>query len=232
MSHTRRNYGQYCGLATALDVVGERWTLLIVRELLFGPRRYGDLLAALPGVGTNLLAERLKFLTAQGMLRKVASSNPKDKGYELTELGWQLRQPVLDLARWGLTFLGAPSDDQEVRPHWGFLAVQAMMDVSRAPDIDEAYEFQVADAVFHILVEGGKPCAVEGPYEGTPAMVAVTDARTFVEIGAKHLTPFAAVASGRLTLRGDAEAVMRASALLGLDSGVPAAVGKELSATG
>lgn len=223
MSHTRRNYGQYCGLASALDVVGERWTLLIVRELLFGPRRYGDLLAALPGIGTNLLADRLKFLTAQGLLRKLGTGRSRDAGYELTEFGQQLSRPVLDLARWGLTFLGAPSDDQEVRPHWGFLAVQAMMDVRRAAQVDEVYEFHVDDAVFHIRVADGVPSAVEGACEGAePAMVAATDARTFVEIGAKQLTPFAAVASGRLTLKGDSAAVMRASALLGLDAGIPA----------
>src|SRR5688572_32363812 len=99
MSHVRRNYGQYCGLASALDVVGERWTLLIIRELLLGPRRYGELLAELPGIGTNLLAERLKSLVEMGVLTKPVS---RDQGYELTELGRQLREPVLMLARWGM----------------------------------------------------------------------------------------------------------------------------------
>lgn len=231
MSHARRNYGQYCGLATALDVIGERWTLLIVRELLLGPRRYGDLLSGLPGIGTNLLAERLKMLGEHGLVRKVSSSNPKDKGYELTELGWELRGPVLDLASWGLRFLGAPTDDQEVRPSWGFLAVQAMIDARRVPGADEAYEFHVDDAVFHIRVQDAKAWAVDGPYDGTAAMVAETDAKTFVEIGARHLTPFVAVASGRLTLRGDSDAVVRASALLGLDAGAPA-TGKPLLAAG
>jgi DNA-binding HxlR family transcriptional regulator/putative sterol carrier protein len=224
MSHTRRNYGQYCGLASALDVVGERWTLLIIRELLFGPRRYGDLLAALPGIGTNLLADRLKFLTAQGLLRKLGPGRSRDAGYELTELGQELSGPVLDLARWGLAFLGAPGDDQEVRPHWGFLAVQAMMDPARAGDVDESYEFHVDDAVFHIRVKEGVPSALDGAAADEPAMVAHTDAKTFVEIGAKQLTPFAAVASGRLTLKGDSAAVMRASSLLGLDAGIPARV--------
>ena len=230
MSHARRNYGQYCGLATALDIIGERWTLLIVRELLLGPRRYGDLLSGLPGIGTNLLAERLKMLGEHGLVRKVSSPSPKEKGYELTEQGRELRGPVLDLAGWGLRFLGAPTDDQIVRPSWGFLAVQAMIDVRRVPDdVDEAYEFQVDDAVFHIRLQNGKAWAVDGPYDGSAAMVAVTDARTFVEIGARHLTPFVAVASGRLALRGDSDAVVRASTLLGLDAGAPAA-GKALPA--
>lgn len=221
MAHTRRNYGQYCGLAKSLDLIGERWTLLIIRELLLGPQRYGDLLSALPGIGTNLLAERLRFLTSQGVLRKAASPDGKDRGYELTERGWQLRQPVLDLCRWGLMFLDEPAEEQEVRPHWGFLAVQAMIDPSRAADIDEAYEFRVDGVTFHIQISGGTPRALAGPYEGSPAIVAVTDARTFVEIGSGHLSPFAAVASMRLQLSGDTEAIMRASNLLGLNAGTP-----------
>src|SRR6266480_2109730 len=85
---TRRNYGQYCGLASALDVLGERWTLLIVRELLIRPRRYRDLLADLPGIGTNLLAERLKFLVDMGLVRQRGLGGAsKRQMYELTETG-------------------------------------------------------------------------------------------------------------------------------------------------
>jgi DNA-binding HxlR family transcriptional regulator len=209
----RRNYGQYCGLASALDVVGERWTLLIVRELLLGPRRYSELLAELPGIGTNLLAERLKVLTEQGVVTKAAS---RDQGYELTEFGRRLREPVLMLTRWGLSRLGEPSDDQVVRPHWGFLAVQTMIDPERASDIDEVYEFHVDDVVFHVAVEGRVPRVVEGRCDAPCSMVAHTDAKTFVEIGAKRLSPFEALASGRLTMSGDPEAIMRSSVLLGL----------------
>lgn len=206
-----RNYGQYCGLASALDLLGGRWTLLIVRELLIGPRRYGELLDALPGIGTNLLAARLKFLTGQGVL-----SRADDQRYQLTELGEQLREPVLGLARWGMEFLAAPGPGMVVRPHWGFLAVQAMMDPARAAGVDESYEFEVDGLVFHIAVEAGVPRAAEGPPAHPPAMRAKTDARTFIEIGTGRLTPFEAVAHGRLALQGEPEAVTRASTLLGL----------------
>jgi DNA-binding HxlR family transcriptional regulator len=212
---SRRNYRQYCGLAVALDVLGERWTLLIVRELLLGPRRYGDLLAELPGIGTNLLAARLKFLAERGVLRH-RESGGSERAYELTELGEQLREPVLGLARWGLALLGAPSGEELMRPHWGFLAVQAMLDPERAPDVEEAYEFRVDDAVFHIVVQGGRPRAVDGQFPGEAAMCATTDAATFLEIGAKRLTPFEALASGRLALSGEPEAIIRCSVLLGL----------------
>lgn len=213
MGHVRRNYGQYCGLAAALDVIGERWTLLIIRELLLGPRRYGELLEALPGIGTNLLAERLKVLHELGVITRPQS---RDQGYALTDLGHELREPVLSMARWGLHFLDAPAPDVETRAHWGFLAVQAMIDPERATEIDESYEFRVDDVVFHITVTHGKPMALEGPADGEPAVVAGTDARTFVEIGAKRLTPFEALASGRLQLTGDTDAIVRSSVLLGL----------------
>jgi DNA-binding HxlR family transcriptional regulator len=212
---SRRNYHQYCGLAAALDVLGERWTLLIVRELLLRPRRYGELLAELPGIGTNLLADRLKGLVEQGVLRRCGDGG-NERAYELTEVGEQLRGPVLGLARWGLSMLSAPSEDELMRPHWGFLAVQAMLDPERAGSVNEGYEFHVDEAIFHITVEDGKPHAVDGPFPGAPAMTAITDAATFLEIGGQHVTPFEAVASGRLALSGEPEAIIRCSVLLGL----------------
>src|SRR5712691_3728539 len=99
---TRRSYNQYCALARALDVVGERWTLLLVRELLLGPRRYKDLLDGLPGIGTNLLADRLKHLEDAGMIRRVVLPPPAGSAvYELTELGRRLEPAVFELGRWG-----------------------------------------------------------------------------------------------------------------------------------
>src|SRR5436305_5264922 len=101
--NTRRSYNQYCGLAAALDMLGERWTLLIVRELLVRPCRYRDLLANLPGIGTNLLAERLKFLTDNGIVQqRDVGGRSKRQVYELTNAGQALRPVVLSLARWGL----------------------------------------------------------------------------------------------------------------------------------
>lgn len=211
----RRDYRQYCGLAVALDVLGERWTLLIIRELLLGPRRYGELLAELPGIGTNLLAERLKFLVERGVLRHAASAG-HERAYELTELGEQLKEPVLGLARWGLAQLKPPTGDELMRPHWGFLAVQSMMDAERAPGLDEDYEFHVDDSVFHIRVRDGRPDAFQGACPDRPTITAHVDSATFLEIGAKWLSPFEALASGRLAIDGDPAAIMRCSVLLGL----------------
>src|ERR1700742_256069 len=102
MASTTRTYGQMCPISRSLDIVGERWSLLIVRELLLGPKRFKDLLTELPAMGTNRLSERLKSLEADGILTRAVLPPPGEAHvYVLTELGEGLRQPVVSLARWG-----------------------------------------------------------------------------------------------------------------------------------
>jgi DNA-binding HxlR family transcriptional regulator len=102
----RRSYQQLCGVARALDVVGERWTLLIVRNLLLGPRRYSDLLAELPGITTNLLAKRLQDMEGAGLVEK--SAEPGTVRYQLTARGLALEPVVMELGRWGWPLLMKP----------------------------------------------------------------------------------------------------------------------------
>jgi DNA-binding HxlR family transcriptional regulator len=219
---TKRTYQQYCGLASGLDVVGERWTLLIVRELLMGPARYSDLLANLPGLGTNLLAERLKFLVGKGVIEQVdVRGTGAQLAYALTPVGEELRPVILGLARWGMEFVGELRAEDAVRPQWGFLAVEAMLDQGRASDVTESYEFQVDDQVFHVDVADGRARAVKGAAV-EPVMRAKTDAATFVQIGGGRLTPLMAMVTGRLVLEGDMDAVVRCCELLGLETGAPA----------
>lgn len=208
-----RNYRQYCGLAAALDAVGERWTLLIVRELLLGPRRYSELLADLPGMGTNLLAARLKKLSELGVVERHEAGSSHD--YRLGPLGEGLRAPVLALSSWGVGLLDEPAADMVTRPHWALLAVQAMADAHRLPEVRETYEFQVDEEVFHLVVDRGTVSTGRGPAE-RPVMSVRTDATTFVRIGAGTLGPFEALATGKLTFTGDHDAVLRCSTVLGL----------------
>ncbi len=216
---SKRTYNQYCGLAAALDLLGERWTLLIIRELLIRPRRYRDLLADLPGIGTNLLAERLKFLVDEGLVRqRNLGGGSKRHTYELTETGEALRPVVLGLARWGMDFVGDLSAEATVRPSWAFLAVEAMLDTEQVPTENEQYEFRVDDQVFNIDVHDGTARASAGPADDA-AMTAITDAATFVQIGGGRLSPLAAMVSGKLVLDGDIDAVLRCCALLGLEAG-------------
>src|SRR5437764_6436136 len=108
-----RSYGQYCPIATALDLLGDRWTLLILRELLGGPRRYSDLRAELPGIATNLLAERLKELTEGGFVDRNELPPPIARTvYSLSEVGWQRVPPVLRSIAW----LGMDRFDSSDRP--------------------------------------------------------------------------------------------------------------------
>jgi DNA-binding HxlR family transcriptional regulator len=110
-----RSYNQYCGLAYALDIVGERWTLLIVRELIAGPRRFTDLLEGLPGISTNLLSERLKQLEQQGLLRRRTLAPPAaSRVYELTAVGQALEQTLQELDNWGSQFEAASPEAARV----------------------------------------------------------------------------------------------------------------------
>jgi DNA-binding HxlR family transcriptional regulator len=211
----RRSYGQHCALAVALDVVGERWTLLLVRELLIRPRRYAELLAALPGIGTNLLAERLRSLTEEGLIQLV---DPGDRrsGYELTERGRALEEPVLALARWGLETMAGHAAAGTVRPGWSMLGVQALMDDSRAAALDEDYMFIVDDDVFTIRVRSGH-ASVRGDAAADPALLVQTDATTLIDVGMRRLNPVSALVAGRVAVTAqDPEAMLRCLTLLGL----------------
>ncbi|KOV13130.1 HxlR family transcriptional regulator [Streptomyces sp. XY431] len=116
---SRRSYDQYCAVARALDAVGERWSLLIVRELLAGPRRYTDLHADLPGVSTDILAARLKQLESEGVVERRRLERPANATvYELTGRGAALRPVVEALGGWGLDALGEQRPTDAVRTHW------------------------------------------------------------------------------------------------------------------
>ncbi|MEU8900385.1 helix-turn-helix domain-containing protein [Nocardia sp. NPDC048505] len=124
-SRAARSYGQFCALARALDVVGERWTLLIVRELLPGPMRYTELKTSLSGIATNLLAERLRALESNGLVqRELGDSGVR---YALTERGAALREPMESLGRWGAPLLATGRDDDAFQPRWLTLALPALL---------------------------------------------------------------------------------------------------------
>jgi DNA-binding HxlR family transcriptional regulator len=122
----RRSYGQYCGVARALDIVGERWTLLIVRDLLLGPRRYSELLHGLPGITTNLLAKRLKEMEAAGMIERVrAATSETGHSYRLTSLGLGLEPAVQALASWGWrSMTGGAKKGEQRQLEWFFVVLR------------------------------------------------------------------------------------------------------------
>ena len=115
----RRKYRQFCGVARALDRVGERWTLLVARNLLLGPKRYSELIEGLPGITTNLLAKRLREMTAFGLIEK----RPKDL-YALTQLGATLEPVIMELGRWGGRFLVDPRRDDRRNIGWALISMK------------------------------------------------------------------------------------------------------------
>lgn len=121
----KRSYGQFCALARSLDVVGDRWTLLIVRELLPGSMRYTELKTSLRGIATNLLSERLKTLEANGIVER----RLEDAGivYALTPWGAELREPMEALGRWGAPLLASGQGDDAFQPRWLTLALPALL---------------------------------------------------------------------------------------------------------
>ena len=121
-----RSYGQYCGLARALDVVGDRWNLLIVRQLLIAPARYRELLDGLPGVATNLLADRLRDLETAGVVERRLSEEDNAIVYALTPWGAELRQPIEGLIRWSTPLMVRGPDGDHFRAEWLAVALPAL----------------------------------------------------------------------------------------------------------
>ena len=146
-----KKYDQYCPMAHALDMVGDRWELLIVRELLLGPKRYTDLVEGLPGIGTNILAARLRDLEKCGVIAKKTLPPPAaSRVYELTDYGRELRSVLRELALWGARSLGPPTPDAEFFPGWLVNPIDTML----APIAPAGrFEFRVGDEIAS-LVDG------------------------------------------------------------------------------
>ncbi len=128
-----KSYGQFCGLARALDVVGDRWNLLIVRELLIGPARFGQLRAGLPTIATNLLAERLKDLEGHGVIERRLAEDGNAIAYALTPWGRQLQEPIDGLIRWSTPVMRFGRCDDSFDPRWLAPALHALLADRRAP---------------------------------------------------------------------------------------------------
>ena len=123
-----RTYGQLCGAARALDVVGDRWSLLIVRELLVRPCRYTDLRSGLPGIASNLLAERLRQLETDGVIEREAATPPvATPVYRLTDRGRALHPVIRELGRWGAPLLDPPPQDAVFQAHWLALPLDVLL---------------------------------------------------------------------------------------------------------
>jgi DNA-binding HxlR family transcriptional regulator len=211
-----RCYHQYCPVAHSLDLVGERWALLVVRELLKGPQRYTDLLATLPGIGTNILAARLRALEEGGVVRKTKLPPPAASVvYELTEYGAELDEVVYALGRWGARTLGPPGPDDELYPEWGVNALPSLFKPEAARGLSETYVLAVGEDVFTARIVDGALDPSMGTVDDADVAVEM-DMETFFALAAGELPPRDAVKSGRARLEGDLEALERCFRVLSL----------------
>src|SRR5690349_21189487 len=194
---------QYCPMAHALRLVGERWSLLIVRELLHGPKRYTDLTNGLPGIGTNILAARLKDLEGAGVLVKRKLPPPfAVTVYELTPYGRELDEVLFALGRWGARSLGPPSDAEELYPEWGLNALPALFDHDAARGLEVTWVLTIGGDTFTARVDGGRLDASVGAAEDADFTLQ-TDTETFFSLVGGTLKPADALKQGLVTIEGD-----------------------------
>lgn len=213
-----RSYNQYCGLAYALDIVGERWTLLIVRELVAGPRRFKDLLEGLPSISTNLLAERLKHLEQHGVIRRRVLPPPAGSTvYELTALGQELEPMLLELGKWGSQFV-PPSPEGAIVLHVTSYALtpKIFFRPEQAQGVNETYALHIDNVIQQVHIHDGT-IDVQQCEASTADVVVYTNMPTYLGLLGGQIEPDAAIAEGLIRIEGDPEALKRFLKICGAD---------------
>jgi DNA-binding HxlR family transcriptional regulator len=198
-------------------MVGERWTLLIIRELIAGPRRFKDLLEGLPGISTNLLSERLRSLEQQGMIRRRTLPPPAGSAvYELTAIGQALEQALLELGKWGSQFVPPSMEGLSVL-HMGSyaLTLKTFFRPELAHGIDETYELHIDNEVLQAQIKAGEIRVQQGQ-SWKADLVLHSDIRSFLELFSGQLQPEQAISSGRILTEGDPDALSRLLKICGL----------------
>jgi DNA-binding HxlR family transcriptional regulator/putative sterol carrier protein len=205
-----RSYQQLCGLAYALDVIGERWTLLIIRELMPGPRRFTDLLDGLPGISTNLLSTRLKRLEEQGILRQRTLPPPAGSTvYELTPLGRGLEASLLALGRWGAQLVPAePGEDRLLHLGSYALTPKTFFRPELAAGVDDTYELEIDGERQQVRVKDGELAVRQGA-AAEPDVVLRADVATYLGLLRGQIGPDEATAKGLIEVEGDIAALRR-----------------------
>lgn len=202
----RRRYDQHCALAHGLDVLGERWTLLVIRELLLGPQRFSDLESSLAGIGPNTLAARLRQMETDGLVEKRRLPPPAPATvYALTDCGAALEPAIIELGRWGRHRLPATIGHEAFRPGWLLMALKVSFDPEHAADVDAVYELTVSDEPFTVRIQGGAIDVRRG--NTADADVAIcTDQDTLLALANGTVSPGEAIKGGDLRVEGHKDA--------------------------
>jgi len=203
---TTRTYGDGCGIAHALDLVGERWALLVVRELLLGPKRFKDLRAGLPSASTNVLSQRLRDLEQASVIRRRTLPPPAGSSvYELTDWGRELKPIVISLGTWAVHSPTFP-EDAPVGTDSVIIALGTFFDAGAAGDLEARYELRFGDDTFRAAIADGGIELDRGPAED-PVAILDTDPDTFSAVVWKGRPLADAVRAGDLAIEGDERAV-------------------------
>jgi DNA-binding HxlR family transcriptional regulator/putative sterol carrier protein len=222
---TMRTYGDGCAIARALDLVGERWALLVVRELLLGPKRYTDLRAGLPNASPNVLSERLRELERAGIVRRRKLPPPAgSRVYELTDWGVELEHIVISLGRWAARSPTPPGDAPIVSADSVILALRGLFDPGAAHGLRASYELRLGEDRFRIEVADDQIAAARGAADEADATID-TDPGTLDAVlwGGRSLAD--AQRSGTMTIEGDKAAVQRFVALFPMPEPAAAVTG-------
>jgi DNA-binding HxlR family transcriptional regulator len=219
----RKSYAQYCALARALDVVGERWTLLIVRDLLIGPKRYTDLRAGLPGIATDILTARLRTLEEAGFVRRRELPPPAPATvYGLTETGRGLGPAIRALGQVGLATLGSPQPGEDVRPERFVVGLHASFRREEFADLTETYELVIDGQPFTVEVTDGVVDVRQGG-ASSPSISLDIDGDAFVALITGRASIASSLAKRRATLQGERSVLERFIDAFGYPSAQPAA---------
>ncbi len=203
-----RAYGQYCGLARGLELVGERWALLVVRDLLVGPKRFTDLHRGLPGIPTNILTARLKELEQAGVVRRRVLPRPAGSiVYELTEYGMELEDVVIQLGRWGAKSLGLPRPNEIITVDSLIMALRSTFRPQAARGLHASYELHVGEIVLHARIDDGKLEVAGGPLPEADLIIEAGPAIRALMAG--ELGPADAIATGQVHVTGNRELLTR-----------------------
>ncbi|SEF33349.1 DNA-binding transcriptional regulator, HxlR family [Amycolatopsis pretoriensis] len=200
-----RAYGQFCGIARALEIIGERWSLLIVRDLVLGPKRYDELQAGLPKIPPSILSARLNELEATGVLRRRVRAE-LDAGlvYELTQYGSELDSILLDLGLWGARSLDQPGPDDVFTLDSAILSLYTTFRADVAEGVQLTYEIRYDDRmIVHALIEDGAVKVGEGRFPGADLVVKATSGAAMLDLMSGQLTAAEAVRTGKLAIEGD-----------------------------
>ncbi len=199
---TSRTYNQFCGVARALEMVGERWGLLIVRDLVLSPKRYTDLQEGLPKIPPSILSSRLNELEGAGVVRRrVTPQLDAAVVYELTEYGSELESIILQLGLWGARSLGDPQPEDAFTMNSAILSLYTTFRPQYAEGVRASYELHYGPHILHALIDDGVLKADEGAYPDADLVVVARGNMRWLLAG--EMSPRDAIAQGVVELTGD-----------------------------